>query len=97
MGQLAATDALGVASSNGALSLSRGFEFACPVPGDSRARMPAKFANDCCGEGVLQKNGGRLPLGSWAAPLLQDHRQCPPARRITPVDVADSPRCRSRR
>jgi len=38
----------------------------------ARAGMPAECGDDARRDGVLQEDGGRLPDGKRAAPLLQD-------------------------
>lgn len=55
---LAPTGTLGLASSHGAMSLNHSVGVAGSVAGNSRTRVPPKSADDGCGGGVLQEDGG---------------------------------------
>ena len=54
------------------MPFSDGVGFARRLAGDSRTRVPAEFADDSCGDGVLQGDGRRLPNGKRGASVLQD-------------------------
>ena len=71
------------------MPFSDGVGFARRLAGDTRTRVPAKFADDSCGDGVLQEDGRRLPDGKRAASVLQDDRESTAAGGSDPADTAD--------
>ena len=73
-----------------------GVGFARRLAGDSRTRVPSDFADDSCGDGVLQEDGRRLPDGKGGASVLQDDRESTAAGGSDPADIADPAlrRCR---
>ena len=66
-----------------------GVGFARRLAGDTRTRVPAKFADDSCGDGVLQEDGRRLPDGKRAASVQQVDLESPAAVNNNPADTAD--------
>jgi hypothetical protein len=77
------------------MPVSHSVGLACFVASHPSTRVPAKSANDGCGDGMLQEDGRELPNGHRTTPLLQDHRN-PAAHGFDPADLGFSALLRGR-
>ena len=64
-----------VALKRGENPFHHGGKFAGFLDALARAGLPPESANDAGRDGLLQENGGRLPDGRCAAPVLHDYTE----------------------